>query len=385
MTMSSLLEAPAIPNDFGFTEEHELARNEARRFLEERCPLTEIRRLVEDPVGYDPALHRDLVGLGWLGLTSPEAHGGLALDSLHQALLLEEMGRVLLPSPYFASLLALWAIERAGSDAQRAALVPAIVKGERVATLALTEPDVSWEPTDVTATAEAADGGYVLRGVKTHVLFGNAATLVVVPCREPGGGVALFAVDLPSAGVAIEAESALDSTRRTSRLTLDGVRVAKSARLDGDGGAALFAVTIRGAALLASEMVGGIERTLGITREYACTRIQFGRPIGAFQAVKHPIVDMMLGCEAARSQALGAAVALDRDPGSAEALARGAKVLASDAYLFAVKKGVQLHGGYGFTWDCDVHFYFKRAMWSRGTLGDAVFHRRAIAKMLLGD
>jgi alkylation response protein AidB-like acyl-CoA dehydrogenase len=385
MSMSSIFEVPAIPTDFGFTDEHEAARAEARRFLEARCPITEVRRLVDDPTGYDPALHRDLVGLGWLGLTSPEAHGGLGLDSLHQALLLEEMGRVLLPSPYFASLLALWAIERAGSDAQRAALVPAIVTGERVATLALTEPDVSWEPADVAATATPEGGGYVLRGVKTHVLFGNAATLVVVPCREPDGSVGLYVVDLPVSGAALEAESALDSTRRTSRLTLDGVRVGGGARLDGDGAAALTAVTLRGAAMLASEMVGGIERTLGLTRDYASTRIQFGRPIGAFQAVKHPIVDMMLGCEAARSQALGAAVALDRDPGSAEALARGAKVLASDAYLFAVKKGVQLHGGYGFTWDCDVHFYFKRALWSRGTLGDAVFHRARLARLLLDD
>jgi alkylation response protein AidB-like acyl-CoA dehydrogenase len=383
-TQSPILEVPSIASDFGFSEEHELARAEARRLLAERSPIAEVRRLASDDLGFDRSLFADIAKLGWIGLTVAPEHGGLGLDALHLALLMEEMGRVLLPSPYFASLLALFAIESAGAAAQQKALLPPIVRGERVATFALAEPEGSFDLRDVSTTAERQGDGFVIRGVKTHVLFGAAADLCVVPCRNPGGGVELFAVDLPVNGVTIEPEKPLDSTRRMTRVTFDGIRVAAASRLDGDAGVALAATEVFGATVLAAEMVGGIERTLGLTRDYAATRIQFGRPIGAFQAVKHPIVDMMIGCEHARSLALGAAVARTQDPRRAEALARSAKAYAGDAYLFAAKKGVQLHGGFGFTWDCDVHFYFKRAMWSRGTLGDGVFHRRHLADALFG-
>jgi acyl-CoA dehydrogenase len=382
MTGPTLLDAPRIPHDLGFTDEHELARTEARRFLEARCPIAEVRRLVGDSAGFDATLFREMAALGWLGLTVGESLGGSGLDSLHEALLLEEMGRVLLPSPYLGSLFALSVIDHGGSDAQRRSLVPAILTGECLATLALAEPSASWEPGDVSTTAELSDGGYVLRGVKTHVLYGGAANLVVVPCKEPSGAVGLFVVDLPAPHATIEAETSLDPTRRMARVTLDAVRVKKSARLEKDGLAALAAVHLRGFMMLAAEACGGVERILGLTRDYAATRIQFGRPIGAFQAVKHPIVDMMIACEHARSLAFGAAVALDRDPGTREALARAAKAFASDAFVSAAKKGVQLHGGFGFTWDCDVHFYFKRALWCRATLGDAVFHRRHLARLL---
>jgi alkylation response protein AidB-like acyl-CoA dehydrogenase len=379
----SILEVPAVPADFGFTEEHALARGEARRFLEDRSPMTEVRRLATDEIGFDRKLFADIAKLGWLGLAMPADLGGLGLDDLHMVLLMEEMGRVLLPSPYFGSLLALFAIQRAGSAAQQGSLVPSIIRGDRIATFALSEPEGSFEPEDVSTTAEPAGGGFVLRGTKTHVVFGNVADVCVVPCREPGGSVALFVVDLPVAGARMELEQPLDTTRRMARVTFDGTRVATSARLEGNAAEALSATHLFGALMLAAEMTGGIERTLGITRDYAATRIQFGRPIGAFQAVKHPIVDMMIGCEYARSLAVGAAVARTSDPVRAEALARCAKAHAGDAFLFASKKGVQLHGGFGFTWDCDVHFYFKRALWSRVTLGDGAFHRRHVARMML--
>ena len=382
-TTNSILEVPAVPADFGFTEEHALARGEARRFLEDRSPMSEIRRLAEDETGFDRTLFSDIAKLGWLGLAAPTELGGLGLDDLHLVLLMEEMGRVLLASPYFGSLLAVFAIEQAGSAAQQKALAPPIIRGDRIATFALAEPEGSFEPGELSTTAEPAGSGFVIRGTKTHVLFGNVADACIVPCREPGGGTALFVVDLPVDGARIELEKPLDTTRRMARITFDGVRVASSARLEGDAAAALSATHLFGALMLAAEMTGGIERTLGITRDYAATRIQFGRPIGAFQAVKHPIVDMMIGCEYARSLAVGAAVARKSDPVRAEALARSAKAHAGDAFLFASKKGVQLHGGFGFTWDCDVHFYFKRALWSRVTLGDGAFHRRHIARMIL--
>jgi alkylation response protein AidB-like acyl-CoA dehydrogenase len=373
-----------IPADFGFTPEHELLRDSARRFLEERCPAAEVRRLAGDPLGHDPKLWRDLAELGWLGLVLPEAHGGAGLGHLHLALLLEEMGRVLLPSPFLGCLLAGIAIREGGSEAQRARWLPAIASGETLATFAACEPAASWEPGAVEARAEPADGGFVLHGRKTHVEAAPSAALVVAPFRERDGGVALFAVELPAAKLRVEREVGVDATRRAGRLDFEGVRVGAGARLAGDGPGALRATLVRGWAALAAEMVGGADAVLEMTRRYAIARKQFDRPIGSFQAVKHPLVDTLVGVELARTHALAAAAALDRSPETAEPLARMAKALASEVYPAAVRRGVQLHGGFGFTIDCDVQLYFKRALASRGTLGDGVHHRRHLAENLFG-
>jgi alkylation response protein AidB-like acyl-CoA dehydrogenase len=375
---------PQIPTDFGFTEEHELLRQEARRFLAERCPFSEVRRLAESPDGFDPGVWKELGELGWVGLVIPEQHGGAGLGSLHLALLLEEMGRSLLPSPFLASLFAGFALEAAGSAAQIARLAPAIAAGQTIATLALHEAGGAWRPEDVTASAEPSAGGYVLRGTKTLVLAGAHAGLVVAPFREPSGELALFAVELPTAGVSATAETGIDPTRRTARITFDGARVARDARLEGDGAAALRRAHVRGFAALAAEMVGGAEATLALTRDYAIARKQFGKQIGAFQGVKYPIVDVMIGVEMARTHAIAAAAALDHEADRAELAARMAKAVASEVFPNAVRKGVQLHGGFGFTWDCDVHFYFKRALWSRATLGDGAHHRRHLGEAILG-
>jgi len=227
----------------------------------------------------------------------------------------------------------------------------------------------------------------VLRGVKSLVLAGAHAGLVIAPFREPGGRLSLFAVELPAGGVRVEPEIGVDPTRRSARVVFEGVRVAREARL-GEGAPggerALARAHLRGMAALAAEMVGGAEAVLGLTRDYAIARKQFGKQIGAFQGVKYPIVDTMVGVELARTHVIGAAAALDQTPDDAEVAARMAKAIASDVYPVAVRRGVQLHGGYGFTWDCDVHFYFKRALWSRATLGDGAHHRRRLASALLG-
>ena len=374
-----------VPADFGFTPEHELLRDSARRFLEARCPASEVRRLGEDPLGHDPKLWRDMAELGWLGLVLPEEHGGAGLGHLHLALLLEEMGRVLLPSPFFGCLLAGIAIREGGSEAQRARWLPALASGETLATLAFCEPTASWEPDAVEARAEPADGGFVLRGRKTHVEGAASAALVVAPFREPDGGIALFAVELPAANARVEREIGVDATRRAARIDFEGVRVGAGARLAGDGLGALRATLLRGWAALAAEMVGGADAVLEMTRRYAIVRKQFDRPIGSFQAVKYPLVDTLVGVELARTHALAAAAALDRSPETAEPLARMAKALASEVYPAAVRRGVQLHGGFGFTIDCDVQLYFKRALASRGALGDGVHHRRHLAENLFGD
>jgi alkylation response protein AidB-like acyl-CoA dehydrogenase len=371
-----------VPTDFGFTDEHALLRQEARRFLDARLPMGELRKLADAGVAFDRGLWKEIAELGWVGLVLPEAFGGAGLGALHLEILLEEMGRRLVPGPFLGALLAGIAIERGGSAAQRERWLPRIAAGELVATLALTEPGGSFEASGVTATADPADGGFVLRGRKTHVLGGADAGLVVAAFREPSGALALFAVELPCGGVTAESETCIDPTRPTARVAFDGVRVSRDARLDGDAEAAWHATLVRGFAALAAESVGGAESVLLTTRDYAIARKQFERQIGFFQAVKYPIVDMMCGIELARSLAVGAAAGLDANAPGAESLARMAKAQASDVFANAVRKGVQLHGGYGFTWDCDVHFYFRRAMWSRAMLGDAIHHRRHLAEVL---
>jgi alkylation response protein AidB-like acyl-CoA dehydrogenase len=371
-----------VPTDFGFTDDHAILRQEVRRFLAERLPMSELRKLADAGVDFDRTLWKELAELGWAGLVLPEAFGGAGLGWLHLAILMEEMGRRLVPGPFLGSLLAGVAIAEGSSETQRAKWLPGIASGDVVATVALTEPNGGFDADSVSATAEPADGGFVLRGQKTHVVCGADANLVVAPFREPSGALALFAIELPSRGVSIEAETAIDPTRPTARIAFDGVRVDRDARLEGEGAAAWHAMAVRGFAALAAESVGSAESVLLLTRDYAIARKQFDRQIGFFQAVKFPIVDMMCGVELARSLAVGAAAALDAATSGAEALARMAKAQSSDVFANAVRKGVQLHGGYGFTWDCDVHFFFRRAMWNRAMLGDAIHHRRALGAML---
>jgi alkylation response protein AidB-like acyl-CoA dehydrogenase len=267
---------PKLPRDFGFGEDHEVLRDSAQRFLAERCPMDEVRRLADDPLGYDPGLWKEIAGLGWTGLMVAEEHGGAGLGALHLALLLEEMGRVLLPSPFLAGALAGAALSAAGD----ARWLPGLASGDLLATLAFAEPDGSWEPGDVAATAEPSEGGFVLRGAKAYVPAAPSANLVVAPFREPNGAIALFAVELPAAGAVVEPETGVDPTRRSGRVIFEGARVGAKSRLPGDGVAALAATFRLGWTALAAEAVGAAEATLILTRDYAVDRAQFGRQIG---------------------------------------------------------------------------------------------------------
>jgi alkylation response protein AidB-like acyl-CoA dehydrogenase len=358
----TVLELPDLPSDLGFTEEHAMLVGSVRRWLGERSPMTSVRKLIDDPIGYDVATFRELAGMGLFDVA--------ALDRLHLALVFEEMGRVLYPSPYFTTILALDVLRAAGMTS----LVERISSGETIASFALSE--------ELTTTSD----GKQLTGTSTHVLFGASANVVLVPCREAeGGGVGIYAVDLPCERAKVTSEIGVDRTRRTARIELDCVKVDRSMRLEGDGAALLRRASLLGAVLLAAEMCGAASAVLERTRSYACERKQFGRAIGSFQAVKHPIVDMLVGVELARSLALGAAAQMKHpDAQPAEIPARMAKAYAGDVLAYAVKKGVQLHGGFGFTWDCDVHLYFKRMLFSRAMLGDGTHHRAELGKRLFG-
>ncbi len=378
---------PQVPHAFGFTEDHDLARKQARRFLTEHSPREHVRKLYDDPLGYDKQLYQQVIELGWPGLTLAEQYGGTGLDALHLSLLCEELGRSLLPSPLFGSILASEAIARSKHEGQRGQWLPAVVSGEVVPTFAFAEPGGAWGPGQVGCRAEPKDGAWLLSGVKAHVPFVEAANLVVVPATDQRGEVGLFVLDLPAAGIEREAEISVDPTRRSGRLILDRARVSHDRRLQGDGARMFERVCSLGFAMLAAEMVGAGEQVMLMTRDYAIEREQFGRAIGSFQAVKHPIVNAMCQLELARSLSLGAAAALsavdniDR-PEIADRAARMAKAHAEQTLSYTCQKGVQLHGGFGFTWDCDVQLYFKRMLWSRATLGDASHHKQVLAQAL---
>ncbi len=378
---------PPVPHAFGFTTEHALTRQQARRFLEENSPREHARTLHGDPLGYDRALYRRVLELGWLGLTLPESYGGAGLDELHLMLLWEELGRALMPSPLFGALLATHAISLSRHEAHRGRWLPEALSGELLPTFAFGEPKGAWGPRQVSCRAEPKDGAWQLTGVKAHVPFGMSATLAVVPAVDHRGEVGLFVLDLPSAGVEAEPELSVDSTRRSARLVLDRARVPHDRRLQGDGARIFERVCTLGYAVLAAEMVGAGEQVLELTRDYAATREQFGRAIGSFQAVKHPIVNTLCQLELARSLTLGAGAALSDSrlidqPEVAERAARMAKAYGEQMLSYAVQKGVQLHGGFGFTWECDVQLYFKRMLWTRATLGDAAHHKAALAAAL---
>ncbi|MEX2207099.1 MAG: acyl-CoA dehydrogenase family protein [Myxococcota bacterium] len=324
-----------------YEEEHALMRAEARRWLDERFAIARVRSLADSAEGEDPADWKELASLGWLGLVIPEKHGGAGLGATHLAVLMEETGRRLLPSPLLPSTLAALALVLDGSEAQASRWLPAIASGETRAVYA-----------------------------KSASIWGaECADAFVVSTRD---GVEL--VERGAAALSITPELVLDRTRRSARVTRNGVALAS--------GEASARLTAWACVALAAEMAGGADALLAMTAAYAATREQFGKPIGSFQAVKHPLVNVLIGVESLRSLVYAAASALDVESADAETLARMAKAQASDVYVFAAARAVQLHGGFGFTLDCDAHLYLKRAQTTRPAFGDAMAQRRWLATRL---
>ena len=368
---------------FSFTDEQEQIRTVVRRFLAEQSPTTEIRRLMATDQGWERAAWQRLSGE--LGLTSvhiPEAYGGQGLGFVELGIVLEEMGRALLCAPYFASVvLAANAILNAGSEDQKQELLPGIAAGETVATLAFTENNGLWDSAGVALTATPAGDGYRLSGVKSFVLDGHTADLIIVLARAPGSsgatGLSFFSVRGDAAGLDRRLLKSVDGTRKLARLTFDNV----PANLLGEEGAAAapFATTLDQAAVcLANEMVGGAEQLRQSALDYAMLRMQFGRPIASFQAIKHKCADMLVEVELAKSAAYCAAEAAAENDPELPALASLAKACAADAFMQTARETIQLHGGIGFTWDNDTHLWFKRAKSSEVFLGSPTYHRELL-------
>jgi alkylation response protein AidB-like acyl-CoA dehydrogenase len=365
---------------FSFTPEQQEFRSVLRRYFEETSPTSAVRRLMETDAGWDLGAWREMnQQLGLTGVHVPEQYGGQGFSFVELGIVLEEMGRALVCAPYFASaVLAATAIMNGATEAQKTALLPPIVAGETIATLAFAEPNGRWDAVGVETTAAKADGGYRLEGVKSFVLDGHTADLILVLARAPGSsgeeGLSLFRIAADAPGLTRTPLKALDPTRKIARLELAGV----PAELIGEegGAAAPFARTLaQAAACLASEMVGGAERLRESALAFANMRMQFGRPIASFQSMKHKQADMLLEVELAKSAAYVAARAAAEDADDAAALASLAKAAASEAYLQTAIHTIQIHGGVGFTWDNDTHLWFKRAKSSEVFLGDPTWHR----------
>jgi alkylation response protein AidB-like acyl-CoA dehydrogenase len=373
--------------DFGFSEEQEMLRQSARGLLEKECPSALVRRLMEDERGYDPGLWQKFAELGWLGLVIPEETGGSGLSYVDLVLVLEEMGSVMLPSPFIWTVMFAEAIKRAGSTGQKRSYLPKIASGKLFATVAWQEPSGSWSPDGIAMTAKAEGTGFVLDGVKLFVNDGHIADYLLVPARSSGrgeDGITLFALDGKLAGITATPLKTMDQTRKLTELKFSGVKANADDIVGSVGGGwkTLAEVLDRGKVMLAAEMMGGAQKVLDMTVDYAKVRVQFGRPIGSFQAVQHKCANMMVDIEGAKSAVYYASWAVSNDHPEAALASSVAKAAASDAYRRVSAEGIQLHGGIGFTWDHDLHLYFKRAKSAEFTFGDGAWNRELIAQAI---
>ena len=368
---------------FSFSEEQEEFRTFLRRFLEDKSPTTEVRRLMETEEGYDEAVWKQLsTDLGLPAVHVPEEYGGQGFGVAELAIVLEEMGRALLCAPYFSSaVLATTAILEAGTEERKRELLPPLAAGETRAALAFTEDNGLWNSDGVAMTATADGDAYVLNGAKGFVLDGHTADTIVVLARQPGTsgdeGLSFFTVAGDADGLTRTPLRTADPTRKQARLEFENVR---AALLGAEGAAAApFARVLDLAAIcLANEMVGGAEKLRESALDYSLMRVQFGRQIGSFQTMKHKSADMLLEVELAKSAAYYAAAAASEGDEELPALACLAKASASQAYMQTAINTVQIHGGIGFTWDNDTHLWFKRAKSSEVFLGDPSYHRELL-------
>ena len=369
--------------NFSFTDEQREFRGVLRRFMEDKSPTTEVRRLMETDESGDPEVWKQLSGdLGLTAIHIPEEYGGAGFGCVELAIVVEEMGRALICAPYFSSIvLAATAIMNAGTDDRKQQLLPDIAAGETTAALAFTEENGRWDAGGVELTSTSANGGFRLDGSKSFVLDGHTADLIVVLAREPRSsgeaGLSFFTVAGDAKGLERELLKTADPTRKQARLRFDGVE----AELLGEAGtgASALAKTLDLAAIcLANEMVGGAERLRESALEYSLMRVQFGREIGSFQSLKHKSADMLLEVELAKSAAYYAAEAAAEEDDDVSALASLAKAAAAEAYLQTAIHTIQIHGGIGFTWDNDTHLWFKRAKSSEVFLGDPSYHRELL-------
>ena len=375
--------------NFGFNEEQELLRNTARKFFENECGSDTVRRLMETPEGISAELWKKLAEQGWLGLIYPEQYDGTGLGLVDLVVLMEEMGRAVAPGPYFSTvLLGGLAVLEAGSEGQKKEWLPRIAAGDKRVALAWMEPSAQLGPAGVTLTAVKRGETFTLSGTKLFVHDAHTADALVVAARtRPGAGadgVSLFLLPKGTKGLEVTLLPTMDQTRKLCEVACSDVTVGADALLGaaGAGWAPLSRVLDRATVALCAEMCGGAQKVLDMTVEYAKIRQAFGRPIGSYQGVKHRAADMLVDVENSKSITYYAAWALDENSPEAPLAVSMAKAYVSDAYRRVAAGGIQLHGGIGFTWEHDLHLYFKRAKGSEFTFGDATHHRERVAQLV---
>lgn len=361
---------------FDLSEEQTILKNTARDFCVTEFPAAEVRKLSEAEPPYSPATWKRMAEQGWTGIHFPEEYGGQAMGLVEMAVILEEMGRTLAASPFLSTvLLAGTAIASAGNDAQKRKYLAPIAGGEARATLALLEASPSWDPDSVQATTD----GKVINGKKLFVTDAGDATFLLVAAKMKG--LLAVVVVKPGYGVSIKRMPAMDGTRPLSEITFRDAKVEEVLTTGGAARTAIERALDVATVGLVAEMTGGMQWVLDTTVAYAKTRRQFGRPIGQFQSVQNHCADMYLLTESSRSAAYYAAWALDEKAPDARLAVSSAKSFASEAYRTVGNSGIQVHGGMGFTWENDLHLYYRRAKVSEVLFGDAAFHRERIAKL----
>lgn len=372
----------AQPNNFGFGEEAALLKSSARKFFADNFPTERLHAMTASDhnpermteANWDQALWQQIVELGWTMVAVPESAGGLGMPAVAVAGLVEELGRAAFPSPLLATLNVSYVLAACGREGESA--LADILEG-KAATLAITDSQGSWNAGD---TDVVCDGGK-LNGTARFVQDARKVDRLLVSARS-NAGVSLYWIDAQATGVDIAPDAILDLTRDQAHVTFDNVEAQEVAS---NGVAALNSAFPAIWTLLAADIVGAAEWQLQTTVEYANTRQQFDHPLGFFQAVKHPLVNVMVQVDEARSLVYNAACAIDVEPERAAQCAHMAKASASDVAAFASSRSVQLHGGIGFTWECYVHLYFERQKHSQMLWGDGTWHRAQLADILLGS
>jgi alkylation response protein AidB-like acyl-CoA dehydrogenase len=360
--------------DFGLSEEQRLLQDTIRRYVETECPTTRVRTIMESATGHDTALWQGLAELGVTGLVVPIEHGGAGLELLDAALAAEVLGWCCAPGPFLGSTMAAIALIEGADAAVQAKLLPAIASGERLVTLALGEGLGEWDADRLTATV----AGGKLTGEKPLVPYGDVADAIIVAARD-GDGPGLWLVERGAPGLTATALKVFDMTRRVSMLGFAGTPAVKI----GAGRAAIDRARDAGLVLLAADAFGGAAKCIDMTVKYSLTREQFGQPIGAFQGVKHQLADLTTDLEPTRSLWWYAAHAFDHIKDKSERHAAITKAHLTDLFDRVARYAIELHGGIGFTWEFDLHLWWRRAMFDRAFLGEASYHRSRAA-MLAG-
>jgi len=377
--------------EYGLNEEQEMLKTMARDFLANECPMTRVRELMEDDTGFSQDLWKKMAEVGWLGLVLPEEYGGAGMNFRDLTILLEEMGRTVLPSPFISTLLLVgMPVLAHGTEEQKNEILPKIASGEVVCTLAALEEDGDWWADSINVRADRRGDQYVINGTKLFVTDAKAADYMLIAARtkrteNPEEGITLFLLDTSEVfGTMSTTLKTMDETRKQYEVVFLNVPVSARNILGElhQGWPIMKEITLNTTAALCAEMVGAGEKVLEMTIDYLKERVAFGVVIGSFQALQHRAADMMIGLEYSRSLMEWAAEAIkENNPDAATAVSM-AKSFCGDTCKKVVAEGIQMHGGIGFTWDHDMHLYFKRVWTSDNAFGDGNYHRELVAKAL---